>query len=306
MHFSGRSYGLAALLTAAALLVCIPSGRDIARIPFRPLRCQISLENMPEEALHRLVLNRFFDTEGLPADFSEAPGGVDSLLAGICDVAVVHAADSLPPGLLQTAVFPDSAVWTVREADIALLREMNVWMGTMGRSGHFLQLRQDFLRGRRQNLGGLSDYDSLIRSGARSAGMDWRLLASVVFHESRFSNEASSAKGAVGLMQIRSGKYSVDTLLDPAVNIAIGTQYLCRLERMFSPFAADSTEALKLALAAFNAGEGKVMKALAQAGEDSLATARWADVAPYTKPATRRYVDKVLNTYTEYRLLYGE
>ena len=75
----------------------------------------------------------------------------------------------------------------------------------------------------------LREYEPLIREAADHIGWDWRLVASVIYHESRFDNNAQSSKGATGLMQIRSSRYSEDTLLNPVVNIAIGTAYLKKL-----------------------------------------------------------------------------
>ena len=79
----------------------------------------------------------------------------------------------------------------------------------------------------------LSQYEPLLRQYAEKIGWDWRLLASIVYHESRFNHTAQSGKGATGLMQINSARYSEDTLLIPAVNLSIGTAYLQKLEQMF-------------------------------------------------------------------------
>ena len=80
----------------------------------------------------------------------------------------------------------------------------------------------------------LSPHDSLIRMYADSIGWDWRLVAAVIRQESRFNSHVVSPGGAVGLMQIQSGKYSQQTLLDPEQNIRIGTRYLRKLEQMYS------------------------------------------------------------------------
>ena len=72
----------------------------------------------------------------------------------------------------------------------------------------------------------LSAYDKVIKATADSLGMDWHLIAAVVYHESRFHNEAQSARGAVGLMQILSSRYSQEYLLEPANNLRVGSRYL--------------------------------------------------------------------------------
>ena len=152
----------------------------------------------------------------------------------------------------------------------------------------------------------ISKYDKLIKAAADSVGLDWRLVAAVVYHESRFHNEASSAKGAVGLMQVLSARYSEEYLLDPAANLGVGTRYLKRLQTMYSKEAASPTEALKFALAAYNYGEGKVCRLInetREAGEDS---SRWDVVATHLPKGhhTVSYVNKVLDTYTYYYTMY--
>jgi len=147
---------------------------------------------------------------------------------------------------------------------------------------------------------GLSTYENTIRSAAKDSGWDWRLIASIIYHESRFHNEAQSSRGATGLMQIRSSRYSQDTLLIPSVNIAIGTEYLKRLETMFP--AASREDSLKFALAAYNLGDGNIRKLIAQADSAGLDSRYWELVAHMLPDGHRTpaYVNKVLRTYENY------
>lgn len=147
---------------------------------------------------------------------------------------------------------------------------------------------------------GLYTYENTIRSAAKDSGWDWRLIASIIYHESRFHNEAQSSKGATGLMQIRSSRYSQDTLLIPSVNIAIGTEYLKRLENMFP--AASREDSLKFALAAYNLGDGNIRKLIAQADSAGLDSRYWELVAHMLPDGHRTpaYVNKVLRTYENY------
>ena len=147
---------------------------------------------------------------------------------------------------------------------------------------------------------GLSTYENTIRSAAKDSGWDWRLIASIIYHESRFHNEAQSSKGATGLMQIRSSRYSQDTLLIPSVNIAIGTEYLKRLETMFP--AASREDSLKFALAAYNLGDGNIRKLIAQADSAGLDSRYWELVAHMLPDGHRTpaYVNTVLRTYENY------
>ena len=99
-----------------------------------------------------------------------------------------------------------------------------------------------------------------------SHGVDYELLKAVVSAESAFNPKAVSHKGAVGLMQLMPAtarRYGVQAepglsistkLTDPETNISAGTRYLADLLRLFG----GQTE---LAVAAYNAGEGAVMRA---------------------------------------------
>lgn len=105
-----------------------------------------------------------------------------------------------------------------------------------------------------------------LTAASLSHGVDYELLKAVVVSESAFNPKAVSPKGAVGLMQIMPAtarRYGVQSepgstieskLTDPEINIRTGTRYLADLLRMFG----GETE---LAVAAYNAGEGAVMRA---------------------------------------------
>ena len=100
-----------------------------------------------------------------------------------------------------------------------------------------------------------------LRAASQANGIDFELLKAVIATESGFDASAVSPRGAIGLMQVMPAtaqRYGVSgdrkKLADPGVNIRTGSKYLHDLLGMFR----GNTE---LALAAYNAGEGAVMKA---------------------------------------------
>jgi hypothetical protein len=96
-------------------------------------------------------------------------------------------------------------------------------------------------------------YGSIIYREARRNGLAPELIAAMVHTESDFRPGLVSHKRAQGLMQIvpdTARDLGLSDVFDPAQNIAAGTRYFRYLLNRF--------ENDRLALAAYNAGEGKV------------------------------------------------
>jgi len=106
----------------------------------------------------------------------------------------------------------------------------------------------------------------ILRDASSAHDIDYELLQALIATESGFNASAVSPKGAIGLMQLMpdtARRYGVDSdrhgplerkLTDPKTNVRAGTRYLRDLINMFPG-------QLELALAAYNAGEGAVMRA---------------------------------------------
>lgn len=124
-----------------------------------------------------------------------------------------------------------------------------------------------------------------LEAAARSESVEPALVIAVAAAESAFNTEAVSRKGALGLMQVMPAtaeRYGVSgrsegrhAVLAPQVNAQVGSRYLADLLRMF-----DGDK--ELALAAYNAGEGAVLK-------------YGRRIPPY--PETQQYVDRVMRFY---------
>lgn len=103
------------------------------------------------------------------------------------------------------------------------------------------------------------DYDAIIEKYAAEFRMDPNLIRSMIATESAFNEKAVSLKGAQGLMQLMpetASRLGVRDPFDPEENIWGGTKYMRFLYDTFS----DSPDALKLSLAAYNAGENLVLQ----------------------------------------------
>ena len=127
---------------------------------------------------------------------------------------------------------------------------------------------------------GNTKVDGLIRLYGKQYGVDPFLIYCTMAQESSFSANATSPKGAQGLMQLMPGtaaRYGVTNPYDMAQSIRGGTRYLKDLLQMFNG-------RVDLALAGYNAGEGAVMK-------------YGNSIPPYSE--TRNYVKLILKRYTK-------
>jgi soluble lytic murein transglycosylase-like protein len=125
-------------------------------------------------------------------------------------------------------------------------------------------------------------FSRTIAEAALERALPTALVHAVITAESAYDPNAVSTAGAVGLMQLMPAtaeRYGVRNRRDPVANIAGGTEYLKDLLGMFN-------NDLVLAIAAYNAGEGAVLK-------------HGRRIPPYEE--TQTYVKRVLKFYDDYR-----
>ena len=154
----------------------------------------------------------------------------------------------------------------------------------------------------------LSRYDFLLKKYAQRINMDWRLLASIVYHESKFDEKALSSFGAKGLMQLmdvaaRHFNEPEADLFDPETNIRLGTMLLEDLLEQFEREGVDSADVLRFALASYNVGGGSLSRRRAMADSLGLDRNVWADVArvfDLDDHSTPSYIVAVEATYERY------
>ena len=161
---------------------------------------------------------------------------------------------------------------------------------------------------------GLKTYAGLIHKYADPAGMDWCLLAAVIFHESQFNESAESNRSAKGLMQLRdvvAEQYGMEEadLFDPEVNVELGTRLFRDLIRGFQKEGLDSVNVVRFALASYNSGGGALAKKRQEALEADLDPDDWnavAEIYRRTSNLTPAYIEAVEETARYYRELSAE
>jgi len=172
----------------------------------------------------------------------------------------------------------------------------------------------------------LSPYDDIIKEYADSIGLDWRLLAAVIYQESRFDITARSRRGALGLMQIipfsTDGLDEEEDYLNPRTNIRTGSMYLSQNVKRYRKMADNQQEAYKFALASYNAGAGRMKDILNYAKHKGVSTGNWESVSSvmhemsdsasvaecdtlkfglFKSGETKSYVSRVMSVYESFK-----
>ena len=150
-------------------------------------------------------------------------------------------------------------------------------------------------------------HDEIIFATAHEYDVDPYLVFAIIRAESKYQNAAESPVGARGLMQImpETGQWIADQmnvdgfhsddLHKPEVNIRFGCWYIKNLN--------DELKGnLPLAIAAYNAGMGKVNQWVKEGKWDG--NPKNMEGIPF--PETKQYVKNVLKNYEAYKAIYGD
>lgn len=163
-----------------------------------------------------------------------------------------------------------------------------------------------------------SELKDFIKMTGKKHGVDPALSLSVAKAESDFDSKAVSKDGheSKGLFQLLDTTASTimerDNInfkfnpFNPEQNTELGVSYLRYLHDLFSSKnqirgnlesypAGDPASLEKLAVAAFNAGEGRVASAQKRALEKGRNPAEYSEVVPFLPTSTRSYVEKVIS-----------
>lgn len=113
--------------------------------------------------------------------------------------------------------------------------------------------------------GKISKYDDLIKKYSKEIGWDWRLLASMIYQESRFNPKVRSHAGAYGIMQLMpstSAHFGVDSTASVEQQIKAGVKFIKFLDKQIAPRIPEKNERVKFILASYNIGLGHILDAV--------------------------------------------
>ena len=262
----------------------------------------------------------------------------------VCDENIAMVNSTYYPGIdiSMPVSFPQNIAWGLRKQESSgLLAELNHWITTFKETRRYVSVYARYFKNSRSNLMVKSDYyslstgkismwDRMIRQASLELNWDWRLLASLIYQESRFDPEVESWAGAYGLMQVMpltGDKFGIDVKTSPANNMRAGVLYLKWLKLMFENKIPDEEERLKFILASYNAGPGHILDAMKLAEKNGKDPRKWddnvavwllkkSDPVYYNDSVVKsgyfrgtesvNYVSEVLERYEHYRNIISE
>lgn len=285
-----------------------------------------------------IVQDSIYGVEQLVAMVSK--GDIDYT---VCDENVAKVNQTYYNNLdIETPIsFPQNIAWAVRNGSEEWLSYLNNWIRNFKKTATFAVLYRKYFENSRSHamvsstyhsIGGgqISPFDDLIKKAANKGNMDWRLLAAIIYRESRFDPYAESWAGAYGLMQIMpesADLFRINEFEEPEQNIKVGVRLLNWLDKNLREDVPDSTQRIKFVLASYNVGLGHVKDAQRLAKKYDKNPQIWEDNVDYyllNKSASKyfkdpvvrwgycrgeepyNYVNNVLTTYRDYRNIITE
>lgn len=231
----------------------------------------------------------------------------------VCDENIAKLNESYYENLdIKTPLsFPQNYAWAVTKGNEKLLNDINKWFKNYKTTTRYHVIYNKYfnntytLRYRQSDYlahtgGRVSRYDEQIKKYSEKLGWDWRLLASLIYQESRFKPNVKSWAGAFGLMQLMpqtAARFGVDTSSSPVENIRAGVGFLQWLDRQFTSKNMSDEEKIKFMLAAYNAGYGHVEDAMKLAEKNGKNPFKWEDNVDYyilNKSNPKYYQDPVV------------
>ncbi len=205
--------------------------------------------------------------------------------------------------------------WVTSSSDANLLTMINVWIDDFKGSRLYKRTvaRQwrTYSRPRiNPETGAVSPFDDIIKQYSAKTGIDWLLLASLMYQESQYYVDAEykEAKGLMQVSDVTAARYGVSDLFSPEGNIKAGSLHLKYLMNRYAQEGLDSLNIIKFALAAYNAGDGRIEQCRNHALSEGKDPNDWEEVVTtfatnnqFIGRTTTAYVSNILGLWEELR-----
>ncbi len=265
----------------------------------------------------------------------------DSISATLADKVVAEVAKTYHSELdiSIAAGLSHNIAWAVNLEANDLQEDLNKWLLAYKESREFRLLNIKYFQNKksllRNRVGNemtsvqISPYDTYIKEEAKKMGWDWRLLAALIYTESRFDPSQISWAGAFGLMQLMprtAKKFGATRYSSEKQQIEAGRKYIQYLEEQFAKDMIDREDLSYFVLAAYNSGMGHIRDARNLAEKFGKDRDCWEDVENYvlllSSPKyynddvvkygyfrgkeTANHVRRIRNLYKNYQSLFAE
>ena len=244
---------------------------------------------------------------------------------------------------IETAIsFPQNMAWGIKKGDKELKSEIDNWLKDFRQTADYTMIYNKYFKNPRstnivnsdfyaKSSGKVSIYDQYIKKYSDEIGWDWRLLASMIYQESRFQPNVRSWAGAYGIMQLMpttAKRFGVNMNSSPEKQIRAGVEFIKWLDKRFQKQGiTDPEERIKFILASYNVGLGHILDAQRLAEKEGKDRDKWegnvdeyilkkSNPKYYKDPVvkygycrgseTYNYVNEILERYEHYKNIIPE
>lgn len=261
-----------------------------------------------------------YGLESFEINYSDS--SIDELIYNINDNLITNAVVTRSTYLFYKKYFPTlrikknlgkvRMVWNFPNDDGSILENVNSFLQT-DNSKNFINMLKEkyysknsissyiFIGSRAfisDMLTKLPEYESLFKKASDHYSLDWKLLASLSYQESKWNNNAVSPTGVRGLMMLTkdTAKMLNVNRLKPDESIFGGAQYFDGLLKRYSEYS-DTTKT-NLALASYNAGPNHINDILSLAEKNGDDIEDWNTLKTYLyKLNQKKYYKKMKYGY---------
>jgi len=197
--------------------------------------------------------------------------------------------------------------WVLNDSNKTLNKQINSWLHIFTHSKKYKFLERKYFSPYTANRNmpllesryhKISPFDNIVKKYAKKANIDWRLIISIMYQESKFVTGLYGMGESFGLMQLMPStgeKYNISSESSDEEQIKAAILHLIGIQNLF-PEVEEPEDKLKFMCAAYNSGAGHIKDAqrlCEKYGEDPT---RWASVSKYLilKAKKQYYNDPVV------------